>query len=82
MKISFASNNFEGKDMIDFSIKYGTINYIDNKNKNRVAAVKNPFNKKYYGKYLFIRIPVAVANSSSIELQFTIRNNQYTYKIR
>lgn len=82
LKIPFASTEFEGKDMIDFSIKYGTINYIDNKNKNRVAAVKNPFNKKYYGKYLFIRIPVAVANSSSIELQFTIRNNQYTYKIR
>ena len=82
LKIPFSSNNFEGKDMIDFSIKYGTINYIDNKNKNTVLTIKNPFNKTYYGKYLFIKIPVAVANSNSIELEYTIRNNRYVYKIR
>ena len=82
LKIPFSSNNFEGKDMIDFSIKYGTINYIDNKNKKTVLTIKNPFNKTYYGKYLFIKIPIAVANSNSIELEYTIRNNRYVYKIR
>lgn len=82
LKISFASNNFEGKDMIDFSTKYGTINYIDSKNKKSVVSIKNPFNKTYYGKYLFIRIPIEVANSSAIELEYTIRNNNYIYKLR
>ena len=30
LKIAFGSTNFEGKDMVDFSLNYGTINYIDN----------------------------------------------------
>lgn len=82
LKISFASNNFEGKDMIDFSTNYGKINYINGKNKKSTIAIKNPFNKTYYGKYLYTTIPIEAANSSSIELTYTVRNNQYTYKIR
>ena len=82
LKISFASNNFEGKDMIDFSSDYGKINYINSKNKKSVVNIKNPFNKTYYGKYLYTLIPTEVANSSSIELDYTIRNNQYIYTVR
>lgn len=82
LKISFASNNFEGKDMIDFSSKYGKIKYINNENKQSVVQIKNPFNKTYYGKYLYTNIPIEVANSSSIELEYIIRNNKYTYKLR
>lgn len=82
LKISFASNNFEGKDMIDFSTKYGTINYIDNENRKSVVEFKNPFNKVYYGKYLYTRVPAAMAEAQSIEIVYTIRNNRYTYKLR
>lgn len=82
LKISFGSNNFEGKDMIDFSTKYGTINYIDNENKKSVVEFKNPFGKVYYGKYLYTRVPAAVAEAKSIELTYTIRNKKYTYKLR
>ena len=82
LKIPFSSNNFEGKDMIDFSTKYGKINYIDNNNKQSVVTIKNPFGKTYYGKYLYVKVPIAVANSNSIELEYTIRNNRYVYKIR
>lgn len=82
LKISFASNNFEGKDMIDFSTKYGTINYIDNENKKSVVEFKNPFNKVYYGKYLYTRVPANIADAKSIEINYTIRNNKYTYKLR
>ena len=82
LRIPFSSNDFEGKDMIDFSSKYGKIYYINNKNKRSVVDIKNPFNKTYYGKYLFIKIPIEVANSSSIELEYIIRNNKYVYKLR
>ena len=68
--------------MIDFSTKYGTINYIDNENKRIALAIKNPFNKTYYGKYLFVKVPVALANSSSIELEYIIRGDRYIYKLR
>lgn len=82
LKMPFSSNNFEGKDMIDFSTKYGTINYIDNKGKKSSISIKNPFNKTYYGKYLYAQVPIAVSNSTNIELEYTIRNNRYIYKIR
>ena len=82
MKISFASNNFEGKDMIDFSSKYGKMKYINNKNTESVVEIKNPLNKTYYGKYLYIKVPNEIVESTSIELDFTIRNNRYIYKLR
>ena len=82
MKISFASNNFEGKDMIDFSSKYGKMKYINNKNTESVVEIKNPLNKTYYGKYLYIKVPNEIVESTSIELDFTIRNNKYIYKLR
>lgn len=68
--------------MIDFSTKYGKINYIDNENKRRVAEFKNPFNRVYYGKYLYTLVPNKMVDAKSIELTYTIRNKKYTYKIR
>lgn len=82
LKIPFASNNFEGKDMIDFSIKYGKINYIDSKGKKKSIQIKKPFNNTYYGKYLYVKIPDEVANSKTLEIEYIIRNNKYTYKIK
>ena len=82
LKIPFGSNNFEGKDMIDFSTKYGTINYIDNDNNTKVAEFKNPFGKVYYGKYIYTKVPEDIVNAQSIEITYTIRNNRYTYKLR
>ncbi len=82
LKIPFGSNNFEGKDMIDFSTKYGTINYIDNENKKSVVKFKNPFNRVYYGKYLYTRVPADMEQAKSIEIHYTIRNQKYVYKLR
>ena len=82
LKIPFGSNNFEGKDMIDFSIKYGTINYIDNKNKRSVVKFKNPFGRVYYGKYLYTRVPAEMEEAKSIEIHYTIRDQKYVYKLR
>ena len=82
LKISFASNNFEGKDMIDFSTKYGKINYINKDSKKSTVEIKNPLNKTYYGKYLYVSVPAEVADSKSIELEYVIRNNRYVYKLR
>lgn len=82
LKISFASNNFEGKDMIDFSSNYGKINYINNENQKCVLEIKNPFNKTYYGKYLYVKVPADVATTSLLEIEYTIRNNRYIYKLR
>ncbi len=82
LKMSFASTDFEGKDMIDFSSKYGKIKYINKDNKKSVVTIKNPFQKVYYGKYLYIQVPEQMASSSSVELEYTVRNNKYIYKLR
>lgn len=81
LKISFASDYFEGKDMIDFSSKYGKIIYINNKDEKKSVAIKNPFNRTYYGKYLYVEVPDEIVDAKSIEIKYTIRNNQYTYKL-
>ena len=81
LKIGFASDTYEGKDMIDFSSKYGKINYIDN-NKSKSVEIKSPIQKTYYGKYLYIKVPAALETSQSIELEYTVRNKNYVYKLR
>ena len=81
LKIAFASDTYEGKDMIDFSSKYGKINYIDN-NKSKSVEIKSPIQKTYYGKYLYIKVPAALETSQSIELEYTVRNKNYVYKLR
>ena len=68
--------------MIDFSSKYGKINYIDNKNKTKSLEIVNPLGKTYYGKYLYVKVPEELERSTSIELEYTVRNNKYIYKIR
>lgn len=82
MKLGFASETYEGKDMIDFSSKYGKINYIDNKNKVKSVEIKNPLGKTYYGKYLYVKVPEELETSTSIEIEYIIRNNKYVYKVR
>ncbi len=81
LKIAFASDTYEGKDMIDFSSRYGKINYIDN-NKSKSVEIKSPIQKTYYGKYLYIKVPAAIETSQSIELEYTVRNKNYVYKLR
>lgn len=82
LKITFASTNFEGKDMIDFSNKYGKINYKDNENAEATLEINSPLSRVYYGKYLYIKVPEQIEKSTSIELEYTIRNNKYIYKLR
>ncbi len=82
LKVDFISDVFEGKDLIDFSTKYGKISYIDDKGKKQVVNIKDAVSKKYFGKYMYIRIPREVESSSSINLIYTVRSNQYSYKIK
>ncbi len=83
LEISFASNDFDGKDMIDFLTKYGTINYIDSNDKEHDITIKNALpTEQYYGKYAYILVPVEIIDSKSIDLIITVRNNRYKYKIK
>ena len=82
LKIEFVSDSFEGEDLIDFSHKYGKIDYIDNKGKKHSTTIKNAIPKKYFGKYMYIRVPSDIENSKDISLVYIVRNKKYDYKIK
>lgn len=82
LKLDYISNHFENKDLIDFSSKYGRINYVDSKDEEKSLAIENAIGKTYYGKYLYIKVPSEIETAKEITLEFTIRNNHYVYRIR
>ena len=82
MKIDFASINFEGKDMVDFSSDYGTINYIDNNKMEQSVEFKYPFKKIAFGKSIYTLVPEEVTQAESLEIVYVVRNEKYTYKLK
>ena len=83
LEIAFSSSSFEGEELIDFSTNYGKIKYIDSENITRELKIKDAIeNKEYLGKYLYIEIPSDLEQAKSIEIVYTLRNQQYSYKIR
>lgn len=83
LEIKFSSSSFEGEELIDFSTNYGKIRYIDNENITRELKIEDALeNTSYLGKYLYLKIPTELENVKSIEILYTVRNQQYSYKIR
>ena len=83
LKMEFLSTDFEGKELIDFSSKYGKIIYIDNENYKRELKIEDALkNKNYLDNVLYIRVPNALESARTIQLIYIMRNQKYIYKIR
>ena len=83
LKIDFASNDFDGKDMIDFLSGYGKINYIDSNNKEHSILIENALSTyKYYGKYVYIIVPSELETATNISLDIAVRNNKFKYILK
>ena len=82
MQITYMTEEFVAKDIIDFSSKYGTINYIDSNGKEQKIKMKNATGYNYLGQYAYVLVPEEIQNSKKLELEYTIRNNKYTYKLK
>ena len=82
LKLDFGSEQFEGKDMVDFSSVYGKISYIDSENMGQFIDFNCPFKRETAGKVLYTLIPYEVEQSSNIKFMFTIRDKQYICKIK
>ena len=80
LQIEFSSNDFEGKELIDFLTDYGKINYIDSKKNTKSIKVVSAFKNSYNGKVVYIEIPEA-AIDSKISLDMTVRNQNYNYVV-
>ena len=81
IKIPFASNTVESKNMIDFVSKYGIIIYKDRDGYDREIEFKNPISYKYYGKVLYLLIPDDYDESNGFSIDFNVRGSKYTYKM-
>lgn len=83
LKLDFASNDFGGKDMIDFLTMYGKINYMNNNGEAKGTKIENALpTLQYYGKYVYLKVPNEISEATSIELIVTVRNNKYKYKLK
>ncbi len=82
MEIFYMTEEFVAKDIIDFSSKYGKINYIDSKNKKITVFMESATNFTSLGQYVYVEVPDEIKNSKSVELEYIIRNNKYIYKLK
>lgn len=80
LEIEFSSDGIDGKELIDFSSKYGKIKYDDN-GELKLEKVKSAVDTKYYGKYLYIYVPSNIEKIEDVDLVYTIRNKRYTYDL-
>lgn len=83
IEINFSSSDYEGQELIDFSINYGKIKYVDSENIAKEIEIDNLLTgKEYLGKYLYLKVPAEITTAKSIEVIYTLRNQKYFYKIR
>ena len=81
LAITFASDAYESKNVIDFLKKYGRISYKDSKGKTKAVDIKAAVNKTYLGKVVYLVVPKKLDTYKNVELLFTIRNKSYSYSL-
>lgn len=81
LDITFASDSFDAKNMIDFFNKYGRINYKDSKGNEKMLDVKIAVNKAYLGKHIYLRVPDILETYEEVYINFVVRNKNYRYKL-
>ena len=82
LHITFASSDFEGVNFVDFSKKYGKIRYKNSDGKVIESGIVDAVSVKYEGKEVFFKINNEIANSSSIDLVYILRNKEYVIKVK
>ena len=81
MKISFASDYYEAKNMIDFLKKYGRINYKDSKGKSKDLDINFAVSRNYLGKEIYIVVPEGFETYKDAQISFIVRNKEYSYRL-
>lgn len=69
------------QNLIHNFVKYGKMRYVINGTTYSEKLV-NHINYLYKGNYLYIDVSDKILDATSIEMVFTIRNNQYVYVIK
>ena len=81
LEIEFGSDVWEAKNMIDFLKNYGKLIYKDSNGEEDIVEFENPIKKNYYGKSVYIKVPVELQSAKEISVDLIVRNKHYVYKL-
>jgi len=82
MQITFDSTNLNGKELIDFLVQYGKINYENKEGMISTGNINSAVDISYTGNYLYLVVPNNVINEKyNIYLTWTVRNDVYKYQL-
>ncbi len=81
LSLEFSSEVYEAKNIIDFLNNYGKLKYRDSNDEEYVIKFDNALKEAYYGKTIFLKVPVEFETAKEIYLEFVIRDKQYVYRI-
>ena len=79
LKGDFGEDSME--QFIKFMKKYGKIKYTINGTTKEEQA-KFMIEKNYRGKMLYLSVPEEIKQATTIDLLFTVRTYQYTYRVK
>ena len=82
LSIAFGSEYYNAKNMIDFLTGYGTIIYKDSSGEEGQLKIENLLSSSYFGKTVYLKVPVDVQEENLLSLDFIIRNKSYSYKLK
>ena len=82
LSIAFGSEYYNAKNMIDFLTGYGTIIYKDSSGEEGQLKIENLLSSSYFGKTVYLKVPIDVQEENLLSLDFTIRNKSYSYKLK
>ena len=81
LEIGFSSDTYEAKNMVDFLVNYGKLNYKDANDKEDAIELVNGLSKAYYGKVVYLKVPPELEEAKEVSLDLVIRNKHYQYQI-
>ncbi len=81
LEITFSSDVYEAKNMVDFLVNYGKLNYKDANDKEDTINLVNAVPRSYTGKVVYFQVPPELVDAKEIYLDLTVRNKQYHYRI-
>ena len=81
LSLDFSSEVYEAKNIIDFLNNYGKLKYRDSNDEEYVIRIENALRVAYYGKTIYLKVPVEFEQAKEVYFDFVIRNKHYIYRI-
>ncbi len=79
LQITFGSETYDSKNMIDFLSSYGKIIYKDSSGEEDILPIKSLVTRPYFSKTVFLKAPADLKDEDLLRMEFTVRNKRYVY---